>query len=242
MKNFKTVLKVVLVCATGQAAAALESAETVPVMFDAGSPTFSGPPPQVEREPVFMAHWGINQPPGVFDSDEGTLLAFSARYPELDLGDIEFDEFNPLENAVQTAYVWSHAEASFAVRDEPSGHRSRRAVWSGGELSGSTGGAVFGTEARFVFGSNAYTEASFDRNPAEVVARRFNASNPVNGLDGAGIDSIAPYRVRDQFWFGLRVRWEQLQGEAANAPIVDIGKNHRSTISIGLHRSFPLDS
>ena len=56
-----------------------------------------------------------------------------------------------------------------------------------------------------------------------------------------GLEAIATYQLGDEWWLEGRARWERLQGDAADSPIVEQGQDDMLTFSIGFRRALSLD-
>lgn len=162
----------------------------------------------------------------------------SGDYDELEgLDDVDLS----VEVGATVGYVWSNAEAFAALRYGAIGHESWVGEVGAYYVARPTDGLAFRVGPRLLFGSDSYTDTYFGVSSDEAANSDFDAYDPDGGLVSAGIELIATYKLGDQWWLEGRARWDQLQDDAADSPIVDQGSAEMGTLSIGVRRSFVLD-
>ncbi len=160
----------------------------------------------------------------------------------------DFDELEGLDDidlavelGAQIGYVWPNVEAFAALRYGAIGHESWVGEVGAYYVARPTDGLSVRVGPRLLFGSDSYTDTYFGVSSDEASNSEFEAFDPDGGLVSAGIEVIATYKLGEQWWLEGRARWDQLQDDAADSPIVDQGSAELGSLTIGVRRSFVLD-
>ncbi|MEM9247098.1 MAG: MipA/OmpV family protein [Pseudomonadota bacterium] len=160
----------------------------------------------------------------------------------------DFDELEGLDDVdlsveigAQVGYVWPSAEAFGALRYGAIGHESWVGEIGANYVARPADDFALRVGPRLLFGSDNYADTYFGVSADEAAASDFSEYDPDGGLVSAGVEVIATYRLGEQWWLEGRARWDQLQADAADSPIVEQGTVDQGTVSIGVRRAFVLD-
>ncbi|MEY8841102.1 MipA/OmpV family protein [Cribrihabitans sp. XS_ASV171] len=160
----------------------------------------------------------------------------AADYPELaGLEDLD----SALEVGGKFGYVWPSVEVFADVRYGVTGHKSWVGELSSYYVARPADKLVLRVGPRLLFGTDRYADTYFGVSPAESVTSAYPAYSAGGGLVSAGIEVIGTYQLGRQWWLEGRARWDKLQGDAANSPIVS--DDEMLTVSLGIRRAFVLD-
>lgn len=145
-----------------------------------------------------------------------------------------------IEAGVGIGYVFPNAELLATARYGVIGHNS----WVGGLRAFYVTRPMDRLAVRFgpriEFGSDSYARTYFGVTPAEASNSAFSAYSPSGGLISAGLELIATYEVSDDWWLELGARWDRIDGDAADSPIVLQGSRDQAAIRLGIRRAFSL--
>ncbi len=157
-------------------------------------------------------------------------------YPELaGLEDLD----SALEVGGKFGYVWPRVEAFADIRYGVTGHKSWVGELSSYYVARPADKLVLRVGPRLLFGTERYADTYFGVSPAEATTSAFPAYSAGGGLVSAGVEVIGTYQLGRQWWLEGRARWDKLQGDAANSPIVS--DDEMLTVSLGIRRAFVLD-
>ena len=89
---------------------------------------------------------------------------------------------------------------------------------------------------RVLWGDDSYTQTYFGVSPAEAEASAFDSYAPKGGLISAGAEATATYTISDDWQLIGTIRYERLQGDAAESPLVQ--SDDQTTASLVVTRRF----
>lgn len=160
----------------------------------------------------------------------------------------DYDELEGLEDVdgsveagILVGYAWRNAEAFGTLRYGFTGHNSWVGELGANYVGRPTDGLVLRIGPRLIYGAEEYNETYFGVTESESLASGLDAYDPGGGLVSAGVELSATYRLGERWWLEGRARWDQLQDDAADSPIVRQGTTDMGSVSIGVRRAFVLD-
>ena len=157
----------------------------------------------------------------------------ASEFPELaGLNDVD----DALELGVGLRYATPGFEAFGAVRYGVVGHEAFVGELGADFRSQPTDRLTLRAGPRVFFGSDDYSATYFGVTPAEATASALPAFDAEGGLLSAGIELGAGYRFNDSWGVDAAIRYDRLQGDAADSPIST--DDTQLTARIGLTRRF----
>ena len=154
-------------------------------------------------------------------------------YPELaGLEDIE----TAYELGVSVGYAGPGYEVFGAVRRGFGGHEGVVAELGADAVFRVDDQLVLTAGPRLLAGNDAYAATYFGVTEAEALASAFPAYEATGGLISAGIEVGMDYRFAPDWSLYATARWDRLQGDAADSPIVR--DDTQVSLSLGVTRVF----
>lgn len=89
---------------------------------------------------------------------------------------------------------------------------------------------------RVLWGDDTYAQTYFGISPDEAAASAFDSYDPQGGLISAGIQASATYAVNDDWQVIGTIRYDRLQDDAADSPLVQ--SDDQTTASLVVTRRF----
>jgi outer membrane scaffolding protein for murein synthesis (MipA/OmpV family) len=152
------------------------------------------------------------------------------------------DDIDPtLEVGALVGYVWPAVETFGQVRYGLGGSEAWVGELGANFVARPVDGVSFRLGPRLLFGSDAYNETYFGVTAEESADSGLARYDPAGGLVSTGVEMIATYRIGERWWLEGRARWDRLEEDAAESPIVEQGTRDQGTVSIGVRRAFFLE-
>lgn len=115
----------------------------------------------------------------------------------------------------RTQYLYAYADARYGVI----GHESAVAEIGADVTFDLTDKLTFSAGPRAVWGSDDYSQTYFGVSAAEAAASSFAQFDASQGFVSSGIEAKATYQFNDVWGLIGKVRYDVLQGDAADSPI-----------------------
>lgn len=91
---------------------------------------------------------------------------------------------------------------------------------------------------RVLWGDDTYTQTYFGVSPDEAATSAFDSYDPQGGLISAGVEASATYAINDDWQVIGTIRYDRLQDEAADSPLVQSDDQTRASIVVTRRFSF----